>query len=229
MPIAVIGEDVVVDGVEVRRGPATELQVPGLDARVDDVHVHPGAGRAVVVGAVQRPFDLIDAVQAPGGVGLRRVDGDLAILHHIVDLGPRSEGARWSEGAEGRCRVPRQWMRAERQSGVTQLPRIPGSAGGVSVGGQDSDRSGKEQRLPRESMQGISPSEGGIRTSPGLALAPDPPPPCPPRRPFHHAEQPCLRGSPRERIVKLPSNSLIRSPSPRSYARPPARCSPPSP
>src|SRR5690606_1611425 len=84
------------DGVVAVRGPSADLPVRDADAGVDDVHGHTAArGVGVGVRAGEREGRLVDAVQAPGGVGLRDVGQlDLLVLLHRGDrrVGRESSG-----------------------------------------------------------------------------------------------------------------------------------------
>ena len=82
--VAVVGALAVAHGREAVADPARELRVGRPEAGVDDVGVDARAGLLVDVGSVQRQVALVDAVEAPGGPGLRG-DG----LHHAVLLDER--------------------------------------------------------------------------------------------------------------------------------------------
>src|SRR6185436_8091950 len=79
--VAVAAVPAVADGVEAANRAPAELRVREANAGVDDVGRDAAAGAGVDVGPVERTVGLVDAIEPPRGVVLRRDD-----LHHGVFL-----------------------------------------------------------------------------------------------------------------------------------------------
>src|SRR5690606_11887923 len=75
-------------GVVPDRGAPLELGVAGVDAGVQDVRGHPGAGAGRGVGPVQRQRRLVQPVQAPGAdvLGVPVLHLDAEALRDVLDL-----------------------------------------------------------------------------------------------------------------------------------------------
>ena len=87
VPGAVVGAVAVVHRREDAARATAELDVRRADPRVDDVHVHAAARGVVRVAAVEREIRLVDPIESPRRVVLRR-DG----RHDLVGFDHRDVG-----------------------------------------------------------------------------------------------------------------------------------------
>ena len=93
--VAVVRVLSVADGIEADEGAAAKLRMRPSHAGVDDVRVHPGAGRRIRIDRIEREIALADAIEPPGRVVLRdhgldhRIfldEGDARIVAHAERL-----------------------------------------------------------------------------------------------------------------------------------------------
>ena len=87
MTVAVVRPVAIGNRTESAGHAAAELRVRRTDTGVDDVHVHTLSGRLIGVVAIERKVALVDAVEPPGGAGLRRHDLADAVLLDVADTG----------------------------------------------------------------------------------------------------------------------------------------------
>jgi hypothetical protein len=101
--VAVGGAAAVVDRGVARDRTTAELRVRVEHAGVDDVRRHARAGGVVGVGVVERQVALVDAVQAPRGGGLGRVELHRPVGLDVGDVGvlaQRGQGLVVERGGE---------------------------------------------------------------------------------------------------------------------------------
>src|SRR5690606_1234193 len=97
VPAAVVGR-AAVDQVDAGDGAAGEVDVGDADAGVDHAGIDARTGGDVVVAAVEGAAALIDAVETPRRVRLRRPQGDLGLDGEDPGQGQPADGQTRGQG-----------------------------------------------------------------------------------------------------------------------------------